>query len=437
MTNVDVAETEANPEVETADAGTADAEETEVEETEAAQTRRFRWLRGRIRLPKTLRMRVALSAVLVVVIAAVGGFCWLNSGQTVFGLRSGVGPLSFLPVRLPDNVAFAYGDRLITVDELNGEVAVLQALYGVQVPTDPTQLATFRRDAAKAYAVTLILDNAAKANGVVIADKTAQDTLTKFVTAALGNGPDAYNNFVKALGNAGTSQQAVLDELKRRLGMAQLFNTITAGTGAVTDQQVQDAFNQRRAQLGTPEQRRISNIVVQTQNEASQAVTAIRAGTPFATEAQQVSLDGSTRSQGGDLGTVSQSQLDPGYGKVAFAASVGQVFGPVQDQYGWNVGIVVADTPAQPATYAQVKDQLKTELQTERALAKWRTWLADQIRQAGIVYADGYRPADPTAPPDVSVPSANPAGASSASGAPATGTSATGTPSGQQPTPGH
>ena len=355
--------------------------------------------RRRLRLPRSKRLRAALAVVLVVLLGGAGSFFLLHSGRSVLGMRSGEGVLSFLPTWLPAGVAFQYQGRDISVDELNSEVDTLRALYGVQVPTDQNQLAGFRKDAAKAYAVSLILDRGASDNGVVIADKTARDTLSTFVQQKLGNGPDAYSKFVAALGQQGTTEQAVIDELKRRLALAQLLNKITADVPAASDQDVQTAFAQRKDTLATPGKRQIANIVVQSSQDADRAAAAIRSGVPFLEEAKRVSLDGSTRDKGGDLGAVSKDQLEQAYGDAAFAAAPGQVFGPVQNQYGWNIGQVGQVTAPVPADFAAVKDPLKQQLLAERALEKWRSWLGEKIKNAGVRYGDDYRPADPNAAP--------------------------------------
>ncbi|WP_020497546.1 MULTISPECIES: peptidylprolyl isomerase [Sciscionella] len=354
--------------------------------------------------------RVAVVVVLVVILVFGGSFFWLRSGKSLLGMESGEGVLSFLPTWLPRGVAFEYGDNDITVDQLDKQVDTMHALYGVQVPADQKRLAQFRKDAAKSYVVSLVLDKAAKDNGLQVADKTARDTLSKFVAQKLGDGPDAYSKFVSALGNQGTNEQAVVQELKRRLALSRLFDKVTADVPAVNDQDVRSAFTKRRAQLATPEKRQISNIVVQDKASADSAISQIRSGKPFDAVARQVSRDASTREQGGALGAVTKDQLDAKFGGAAFAAGQGTVFGPVQSKYGWNVGEVTGITPPQPAQFDKVKDQLKQDLQMQRALGKWRSWLTGKLDDADVRYADEYRPVDPTAPPGDAASGGSPIG---------------------------
>lgn len=372
-------EHEAPPEVESTSSG-------------AKRTARFRLPAG--------RKRVALIVTLIAVLVLTGGFLALKSGKSVLGLRSGEGVLSFLPVWLPENAAFQYGERTVTVDELNAQVDLLRALYGVQAPTDPAKLAGFRRDAAKAYAVGLVLDDAAREQGMVIADKTARDTLTKFIADKVGEGPEGYSAFIDTLAEGGTNEQAVIDELKRRLALAKLFDAVTEGTPPVTDADTSAAFEKRKDQLGAPEQRKVSNIVVRTREEAERVLAELKGGAAFDDTARKVSLDGSTRTKGGALGYVAAEQLEQAYADAAFGVERGQLFGPVQSQHGWNVGTVTGIRPSRPADFETVRDALKQRLGEERVLDQWRSWLADRITNARVRYAEDYRPADPAALPD-------------------------------------
>lgn len=339
-------------------------------------------------VPEGRRGRVVLAVVLAaVLVATVAGYVVFRAGQ------------------LPDDAAFRIGDRVVPAEELEHEVDTLRALYGVQPPTEPAALDAFRRDAAKAYAVALILEGAARDSGIVIADKSAQDALNRFVADQLGEGAEARRQFVAALGNAGTSEQAVLEEIKRQLAVGQLLEQVT-GDVAVSDEEVDRAFEQRRAQLGTPERRHLTNIVVSTEQAAQEAAARIRGGEPFGEVARAVSIDGSTREAGGDLGVVAAAPLEDGYAEVAFAAAPGEVFGPVRTRHGWNVGTVLAVVPPVPAELERVRETLRAQLELEESTRLWRDWLAARIRDADVEYAESYRPADPDAPPSAGDPAA-------------------------------
>lgn len=328
------------------------------------------------------RRRTLVAAVVAAVLVA-GSVCtvllWPSSG-------------------LPNGVAFSVGGHNVTADELNAEIQTLGALYGIQAPTDKTKLDAFERTSAKAYAVSLIIDKAAESRNIVIADKKAQDVLSRYIAQQFGNSADATSQFVTALGQVGTNQDAVLTEIKRQLALEALLDSVTADV-KVTAADVADYFAKNRASLATPQRRSIHNIVVSTESAAAQLKRQLDQGGSFTALAKQYSLDASTRASGGDLGTVAAADLEPAYAKQAFAAKTGATFGPVQTQYGWNVGQVTAVVPPAPAVFDRIKTELEQQLLVQAKLASWRAWLERQIRAAHVRYAADYRPADPNAAP--------------------------------------
>lgn len=335
-------------------------------------------------LPRSTRVRL-IAAVAAVATAVAGGVLWLNRDS------------------LPDDAAFAVGERVVSVDELEQRVDTFRALYGIEIPAGGAELDRFRRDSAKAVAVSIVLDDAAARENVVIADKAARDVLDRYLAEQFGGGADARSRFVQALGNAGTTEQAVLTEVKRRLATTRLHEQVTRGI-TVSEQDLRTAFAERKAELGTPERRALRNIVVADEDEAKRVVAQLADGEDFADLARKVSLDDATRAEGGTLGEIGRDQLEAEYAEVAFAAKQGQVFGPVRTEFGWNVGRVDTSLPARPAEWDAVRGTLEKILILERGTERWRAWVRDQISAADVRYAEQYRPADPGQAPDPGSP---------------------------------
>jgi peptidyl-prolyl cis-trans isomerase C len=99
------------------------------------------------------------------------------------------------------------------------------------------------------------------------------------------------------------------------------------------------------------------------------------------------------------MGAVTKDQLDPGYANAAFHAATGSVFGPVQTPEGWNVGKVGRVAAATPLRFDQVRDAIKNKLDNDAKLKAWNDFLAERIKEADVLYAPEYQPADPDAPP--------------------------------------
>lgn len=298
---------------------------------------------------------------------------------------------------LPDNAAFRIHGAVVTKEQLQQRVKALRALYGVQRPDDSRGADKFNRDTAKSVAVSMTMDNAARERGIVIPEKTVQDTLAKFIRDRFPtNGRDG---FIQTLGTAGASEKDVVDEVKRVMTTSKLFQQVTSSADNVTDEQVRRQYDTHKDRMVTPEQRHLRNIVVATKQEAQQLLQQLQARADFGSLASERSLDQSTRKTQGDLGMAVPAQLDKNYAKTAFSAKPHSYFGPVKTRFGWNVGQVITTVPPKPLSFDQVQAQLRNELRNKQKSDRWRQWLTNELTNANIEYADEYRPNDPNSLP--------------------------------------
>jgi len=297
---------------------------------------------------------------------------------------------------LPADAVMRVHGMTVTEADLETRLESLQALYGIVAPTDAADLDKFRRDAAKSLAVSLVIEHEADERDLVVSTKQAESELAKIVDDQLGGD---RSTFVQYLGQVGLTEDQVLAEIKRTLLNSRLYDEITQGVPAATEAEAKAEYESRRDAMHEADKRRLSNIVVETEEQATKVLTQLSSGTSFSKVAKAVSLDAQTRDKGGDIGELAQAELEPGYAEVAFAAEQGEPFGPVQTQYGWNVGLVRAIVPGRNLTFEEAKATLLQALTTEAALEEWRDFLRTAIADADITYSDQYRPADPDALP--------------------------------------
>lgn len=324
-----------------------------------------------------MKQRIAI-AVAVVAVVAAGLLAWQPWADDV-----------------PAGTAFRVGDEVVTVDELDARNDSLRALYGIQEPLDADELDGFRRQAAKSMAISIVLDRAVDDEGVEVTDAEVDEAVTAFVASRFDGDRD---QFLDSLGNVNTSEDAVRAEVRRQLELRKLLAQV-AGDVTVGDADVRAAFAQRKASLGTPERRVVSNVVVGTEAEAQRVREQLDAGVGIAGLAREVSIDAATRDKGGRLGAVARADLLPEVADVVFRTAPGEAYGPVQGSQGWNVGIVTGVEPATAATFAAVRTQLRTTLESEEVQSAWSDWLAARLREADVRYERDYRP---DAPFDVS-----------------------------------
>lgn len=325
-----------------------------------------------------------------------GALRWVAlSLAVVLAIGSGVALVtdSISDEKLPGDVALRINGDDVTKDELDARIDTLQALYGVKPPAEDDPTAdSFRRDAAKSFVIGWVVEREAERRGIKIPAKRANAELSKIVAEQLAGD---RRSFARVLGDIGITEDDVLEEITRTMATSQLHDEVIADVPDATLEEARAEFDARRDKMRAPEKRRLSNIVVETQEDAEAVMAELAGGASFAEVAAVSSLDASTKDQGGDLGAVESADLDPSYAAAAFAAEQGTPFGPVQSEFGWNVGLVTAVQAGEKLSFAEVKATLVTALTTKAQSGVWQEFLSGLLDDADVNYADAYRPADP------------------------------------------
>ncbi|GAA4115867.1 hypothetical protein GCM10022215_15110 [Nocardioides fonticola] len=356
--------------------------------------------------PRSRSRRLVLTStvvfLVVVTLVVVGGLLWQGSDDS--DSRASLGP----------DIALRVDDVAVTEEQLAQRVQVLKVLYGLTVPTDQAELDVFRRETARSLAASIVIDQAARAQGLAVSVDDVDSALSRYIRSRYTG--DQQGAFEQELADNGITEQDVRDEISRQLNGQQLFLKVTAGI-SVTNAQARAAYKADPSSWALPEQRQLRYIAVPDRASADRILAALRRGGDFAAIARRRSADASTRDNGGSLGLVTADQLDPTFATPAFRAARGSLFGPVETGQGWYVGQVQRIVPAR-STYTALRSSIIDGLSSKQALSVWNDYVATATSQATITYAADFKP-DAEASPSADVPTTAPGDVSSP--APGTG----------------
>jgi foldase protein PrsA len=136
----------------------------------------------------------------------------------------------------------------------------------------------------------------------------------------------------------------------------------------VSESEIQKYYNDNKSRFGSPEKRNVNLILTKTEGQAKSALAAIKSGQSFATVAKQVSIDPTSKANGGSLTGVVKGQEAVGLDRELFAPStkVNVLSGPVKTAFGYYVWEVKSITPASQQSLTVAKPTIKTQLQATK-----------------------------------------------------------------------
>lgn len=145
----------------------------------------------------------------------------------------------------------------------------------------------------------------------------------------------------------------------------------------LTDAAARKFYDQNKTLFST-DQVRAQHILIQTEAEAREVLKKARAAdADFQKLAEQVSRDPSAKNNRGELGYFTRDQLAEPFTKAAFAASVGDIVGPVKTTYGYHVIRVMDKKVGKIQGYEEVELKVRGMLR-QRLAAEYLSQLRTQ-----------------------------------------------------------
>lgn len=158
------------------------------------------------------------------------------------------------------------------------------------------------------------------------------------------------------------AMRLALENESRALLATEALGKIEAA--AVTDELIEQAYNEQYADAKGAEEFNAAHILVETEEEAKALVTTLEGGADFGELAKEKST-GPSGPNGGALGWFGLGQMVPEFEQAVVAMDAGGISAPIQTQFGWHV-IKLNEKRQKPApALVEVRAQLIEQLQGE------------------------------------------------------------------------
>jgi peptidyl-prolyl cis-trans isomerase SurA len=294
-----------------------------------------------------------------------------------------------------DGIAAVVGDSIVLRSQIDEQLVDL-ARAGQQLPSDPVALGRLRQEVLAGLIDELALVQAALQDSVIVAEEQVEQR----VEAEIARVEETYRpqGGVPAMQAALQREGLTIDDYRRLLASNfRKRETISAylrqmrqlrGYPPVTERDVREVYEERRAQLGErPATVSFRQVVITPEpseaarEAALEEIRGIRAelvaGGDFAELARRHSDDPGSRQRDGCLGWFRRGIMVKEFEDVAFALRAGQTSGIVESPFGFHIiKVERAKGPERSACHILVRPDVSEE-DRERARS-----LADSIASA-------------------------------------------------------
>jgi len=295
---------------------------------------------------------------------------------------------------LVDRVAAVVNNDVITLSEVEKRAA--PELARIDQETSGAERGQKRAAAMKRTLDTMIdeklVDNELKELKVTIGDKE--------VDAAIDEVKKSYNlndeQLQQAVAREGYTLAEYREQMRKQIGRYKLISEKVRKNVKVSDADVQTEYDRMTRAEGEDYEVHIRHILIAVPRNASQAqveqgrrkaaavsVEAREPGVDFAELAKKRS-EGSSSSDGGDLGFFKRGTMVPEFERVAFNLKTGEVSEPVRTQFGWHVLKLEEIRKLGMKPLAEVRPEIEERLRRAQA-DRLTSQYMETLRNAAVV----------------------------------------------------
>ncbi len=226
--------------------------------------------------------------------------------------------------------------------------------------------------------------------GIKLSDAEVKTELIKIVKEEFTK-PGSFEKFLAS------SHQTISDLLLRvkyRTMLPQKIEAkITSKKASVSSKQVEEYYAKNKSRFGTPEKRSVEIILTKTEAAAAGAKKEVESGKSFASVAKKVSIDPTSKANGGLLPEVVKGEEEKALDTAIFSTAKNILSGPIKTPFGYYVFEVKSISPGSQQPLSKVRSSIKQQLvatQQQTALSSFvknfkKKWTAKTDCRTGYV----------------------------------------------------
>ena len=194
--------------------------------------------------------------------------------------------------------------------------------------------------------------------------------------------PEEFDEALKA-------NNITLVRLKEDIERQVMINSVlekTRNQVSISDEELEEYYNENKESLVEPEQVHARHILVKTEEEANTLLLQLKEGlADFSELAKEKSTDSSAPS-GGDLGFFTRGRMVKEFEDAAFSLEPGEISDVVQTQFGYHIIKCEEKKEEYSPAFEEIKEQISNALKSQRENEAISAFISKLREEAVIVY---------------------------------------------------
>ncbi|MBT2679210.1 peptidyl-prolyl cis-trans isomerase [Bacillus sp. ISL-35] len=188
--------------------------------------------------------------------------------------------------------------------------------------------------------------------GIELSDKAVERELT------------IYKAMYSSPGNEPKSEEKWKQQIKYSLLLEELLTKDVK----VSDEDMKTFYEQNKSLFDIPASYHLSQIIVETKQEAESAVKELKDGSSFAALAMERSIDEFSANEGGDIGFVTEEDelISPEVISAAKSLKSKEWTGPIKVENGYAIVYLHEKLAGKKYSFSEVKNQIRRQIALEQ-----------------------------------------------------------------------
>ncbi len=310
----------------------------------------------------------------------------------VIFLATGLCPLHKVSADICNRVVAIVNDDIITLYELDRKIREMTGVssYELRARDERAYIQT-RRNVLDLLINEKISQEKIRELGIEVSENEVDSTIEKI---KMNNGL-THEGLLAGLKEQGISYESYRENIKDQLERVRLINFEVKSRIIVTEEKIREYYDQNREQFSTKEKVHLATIILTNEGRANQESAEnlrgraeeiylrLRQGEDFGELARKFS-QGPGAQEGGDIGFLAASELDPELASVVKNMTVGEVSDPITRGGGSALQVIklLERREGTVRPFEEVKDSISDILYRAEVDKRYSAWIKELRKKA-------------------------------------------------------